>query len=175
MSVDILGTNCDQCVSMVQCCFTSTETVRLIRTRSPGRPPRLSHSSWTLRFVYLPFPQRRWRSQTHGVHRKGLRLQSVLETRFLQCQARVLFPLLFFATRGKAVTMLFPLLFFATRGQAVTMFFPLLFLCHERSGGLAKNSKENTTLTSQVVWKAVILFTCGSIWAAPRGHSASHH
>ena len=30
---------------MVQCCFTSTETVRLIRTGSPGRPPRLSHSS----------------------------------------------------------------------------------------------------------------------------------
>ena len=43
--VDILGTNCDQCVSMVQCCFASTETVRLIRTDSPGRPPRLSHSS----------------------------------------------------------------------------------------------------------------------------------
>ena len=40
--VDILGTNCDQCISMVQCCFTSTETVRLIRTGSPGRPPRLS-------------------------------------------------------------------------------------------------------------------------------------
>ena len=48
MSVDILGTNCDQCRSMVRCCFTSTETVRLIRTGSPGRPPRLSHSSWTL-------------------------------------------------------------------------------------------------------------------------------
>ena len=42
---DILGTNCDQCLSTVQCCFTSTETVRLIRTGSPGRPPRLSHSS----------------------------------------------------------------------------------------------------------------------------------
>ena len=26
--VDILGTNCDQCVSTVQCCFTSTETVK---------------------------------------------------------------------------------------------------------------------------------------------------
>ena len=26
-----LGTNCDQCLSMVQCCFTSTETVGLIR------------------------------------------------------------------------------------------------------------------------------------------------
>ena len=48
MSVNILGTNCDQCRSMVQCCFTSTETVRLVRTESPRRPPRLSHSSWTL-------------------------------------------------------------------------------------------------------------------------------
>ena len=28
--------------------FTSTETRRLIRTDSPGRPPRLSHSSWTM-------------------------------------------------------------------------------------------------------------------------------
>ena len=43
--VDILGTNCDQCVSMVQCCFSSIETIRLIRWESPGRPPRLSHSS----------------------------------------------------------------------------------------------------------------------------------
>ena len=41
-------TNCDQCLSMVQCCFTSTETVRLIRAESPEWPPRLSHSSWTL-------------------------------------------------------------------------------------------------------------------------------
>ena len=48
MAVDILTTNCDQCRSTVQCCFTSTETVRLIRTEIPGRPPRLSHSSWTL-------------------------------------------------------------------------------------------------------------------------------
>ena len=40
-----LGTNCDQCRSLVQCCFTSTETIRLVRTGSPGRPPRLSHSS----------------------------------------------------------------------------------------------------------------------------------
>ena len=39
--VDILMTNCDQCVSMVKCCFTSTETLRLVRTESPGRPPRL--------------------------------------------------------------------------------------------------------------------------------------
>ena len=39
MSVDILGTNCDQCVSMVQYCFTYTETIRLVRTESPGRPP----------------------------------------------------------------------------------------------------------------------------------------
>ena len=28
--------------------FTSTETRRLVRTDSPGRPPRLSHSSWTM-------------------------------------------------------------------------------------------------------------------------------
>ena len=41
MSVDVLGANRDQCLSMVQCCFTSTETVSLIRTESPGRPPRL--------------------------------------------------------------------------------------------------------------------------------------
>ena len=60
MSVDKLGTNCDQCWSTVHCCFTSTETVRLIRTESPGRTPRLSHSSWTLRqiiircFLYKP-------------------------------------------------------------------------------------------------------------------------
>ena len=45
MLVDILGTNCDQCVCMVQCCFTSTETTSLIRTGSPIRPPRLSHTS----------------------------------------------------------------------------------------------------------------------------------
>ena len=29
-----LGTNCDQYLSMVQCCFTSTESARLIRTGS---------------------------------------------------------------------------------------------------------------------------------------------
>ena len=34
---------------MVQCCFTSTEAIRLIRTGSPWQPPQLSHSSWTLR------------------------------------------------------------------------------------------------------------------------------
>ena len=45
MSVDILGTSRDQCRSMVQYSFTSTETRRLVRTDSPGRPPRLSHSS----------------------------------------------------------------------------------------------------------------------------------
>ena len=51
MSVDmlqLLGTKCDQCLNMVQCCFTSMETIRLIRTGSRGQPPRLSHSSWTL-------------------------------------------------------------------------------------------------------------------------------
>ena len=43
--VDILGTNCG---SMVRC---SIKTIRLIRTGSPGRPPRLSHSSWTLIYI----------------------------------------------------------------------------------------------------------------------------
>ena len=38
MSVDIWGTSCDQCQSMVQYSFTSTETKRLVRTDSPGRP-----------------------------------------------------------------------------------------------------------------------------------------
>ena len=48
MSGDILGTSWDQCRSMVQYNFTSTETRRLVRTDSSGRPPRLSHSSWTM-------------------------------------------------------------------------------------------------------------------------------
>ena len=48
MSVDILGTSWDQYRSMVQYSFTSTETRRLVRTDSPGRPLRLSHSSWTM-------------------------------------------------------------------------------------------------------------------------------
>ena len=48
MSVEILGTNCDQCWSTVRCCFTSTETVRLVRTESPGWPHQRSHGSWTL-------------------------------------------------------------------------------------------------------------------------------
>ena len=47
-SVDILGTSWDQCRGMVQYCFMSTEARRLVRTNSPGRPPRLSHSSWTM-------------------------------------------------------------------------------------------------------------------------------
>ena len=48
MSVDIWGTSWDQCRSMVQYSFTTIETRRLVRTDSPGRPPRLSHSSWTM-------------------------------------------------------------------------------------------------------------------------------
>ena len=48
MLVDILGTSWDQCLSMVQYCFTSMETIRLVRTEHPGRPPQLSRSSWTL-------------------------------------------------------------------------------------------------------------------------------
>ena len=38
MSVDILRTSgCDQCVSMVQYCFTSTETIKLVRKESPRK------------------------------------------------------------------------------------------------------------------------------------------
>ena len=48
MSTDMLGDKLISVVSMVQCCLTSTETVRLIRTEIPGRPPRLSHSSRNL-------------------------------------------------------------------------------------------------------------------------------
>ena len=55
MSADILGTSWDQCRSMVQYSFTSTETRRLVRTDSPGRPPRLSHSSWTMIWAVFCF------------------------------------------------------------------------------------------------------------------------
>ena len=34
--------------SLLECCFTTTETVGLLGTGSQGRPPRLSHSSWAL-------------------------------------------------------------------------------------------------------------------------------
>ena len=54
MSVDILGTSWDQCRSMVQYSFTSTETRRLVKTDSLGRPPRLSHSSWTMYVKWHP-------------------------------------------------------------------------------------------------------------------------
>ena len=53
MSVDILGTNCDQCRSMVQYCFTSTETVRLLRDGEKGGGGR---GVWTWRereIIYL--------------------------------------------------------------------------------------------------------------------------
>ena len=53
MLANILGTDCDQFVCMVQCCFTSTETIRLIRTGSRGQPPWFSHSSWTLPCCFL--------------------------------------------------------------------------------------------------------------------------
>ena len=51
--VDILGTNCDQCVCMVHCCFTSTETIRFIRTGSPGRTPGLSQFLNYENFIYI--------------------------------------------------------------------------------------------------------------------------
>ena len=38
-------------VLLLQCCFTSTETVRTIRDFSPGHPPRLSHSSYGVWFL----------------------------------------------------------------------------------------------------------------------------
>ena len=61
MSVDILGTSRAQCRSLVQYCFTATETMRLVRTDSPGLPHRLSHNSWTmciLRMVECCFTSR---------------------------------------------------------------------------------------------------------------------
>ena len=56
MSSDVswhIRDKCDQCRSTVRLIFTSTETRRLVRTDSPGRPPRLSHSSWTLTVLSL--------------------------------------------------------------------------------------------------------------------------
>ena len=41
---------------MVQYCFTSTETIRLVRTDSPGRPPPLSHSFRTLTSTFQAVP-----------------------------------------------------------------------------------------------------------------------
>ena len=38
---------CHRSLVQVQCCFSPTET-RLFGIRSPGQPPRLSHSSWVL-------------------------------------------------------------------------------------------------------------------------------
>ena len=54
-----LGTSWDQCRGTVQYSFTSTETRRLVRADSPGRPPRLSPSqllnydTHTMRYMYL--------------------------------------------------------------------------------------------------------------------------
>ena len=60
MWVDILGTSWDQYMSMVQYCFTSTETIRLVRTESPGRPPQLSHNSWTMDFMCVFLTKTYW-------------------------------------------------------------------------------------------------------------------
>ena len=44
-----IGTNCDQCLSTVQCCFTSTKTVRLI-----GTDGHLDfHTAPQLSFIFL--------------------------------------------------------------------------------------------------------------------------
>ena len=51
----LLGTSWDQCRSMVQYSFTSTETIRLVRTDSPWRPHRLSHRSWTMNVGWKSF------------------------------------------------------------------------------------------------------------------------
>ena len=53
---------------MVQYCFTSTETMRLVRTDSPGRPPRLSHSSWNMTFL---FAQLLHSDHATGVNKRG--------------------------------------------------------------------------------------------------------
>ena len=56
---------------MVQYSFTSTETRRLVRSESPGRPHRLSHSSWTMSF---PLPeQARLKSFTDFRHKRCVR------------------------------------------------------------------------------------------------------
>ena len=75
MSVDILGTSWDQCRSMVQYSCTSTETRRLVRTDSPGRPPRLSHSSWTMRSLDLADHSFIVRATVGSVCTKGLYLE----------------------------------------------------------------------------------------------------
>ena len=49
----ILGTSCDQCWRRFNK-STSTETRRLVMTDSPGRPPQLSHSSWTM-WLIIPW------------------------------------------------------------------------------------------------------------------------
>ena len=41
-------------IPLVECCFTSTETVDLVGTGAK-RPPRLSHSSWALNNPFLFF------------------------------------------------------------------------------------------------------------------------
>ena len=58
MSVDILATSWDQCVSMVQYCLTSTETMRLVRTDSPGRHLD-SHTAPELWVMMNKFPPKR--------------------------------------------------------------------------------------------------------------------
>ena len=55
---------------MVQYSFTSTETRRLVRTAdSPGRPPRFSHSSWTMARLVSHAP--RWPLSVEFIHSKS--------------------------------------------------------------------------------------------------------
>ena len=81
IGLTLLGTNCDQCVNMVQCCFTFTETIKLIRTGRPGRPPRHSHNSWTLKFHC-------WNSK-NTVTQTRVSVRSNLAVMLFDCQQHV--------------------------------------------------------------------------------------
>ena len=87
MLVDILGTSWDQCRSMVQYSFTSTETRWLVRTDSPGQPPRLSqllHYEFYTILMWPPFLRatavtRGW----NGYRNKSQHRKSTLEKKIL--------------------------------------------------------------------------------------------
>ena len=83
MSVDILGTNCDQCRSTVQYYFTSTETIRLVRTESPGRPPRLytAPQLWPFGLVSLPLSTPTRCPNAHDAHLQSCSVEELLPDR----------------------------------------------------------------------------------------------
>ena len=86
MSVDILGTSWYQCQSMVQYSFTSTETRKLVRTDSPGRPPRLSHSSWSM--LQISTNKSPHITQTHLSTTEGLTGGGMAETQIMHDSQR---------------------------------------------------------------------------------------